>query len=361
MWTKVAHRRGGAWASLARASIGLAIAAAVGSFGPREASADAPSPAPGAGPACDLTGTAAVAKGVELFRSAQGKEIIATFTGALAPLTMQDIPADAKAERARLSTTARGDKVRLDGFAVPSQIPVFTTRDIAAVGTQVWVAGGQPVRLVASEPGKLTVERVISGTQSQTVRATAPCDAFALEPRVVSGGEIDGHARGFMMKRSTIDLYDAPNGKVVFTLKMLEGAAQLFWSNKVSAGFVQVESRGDLVVDAWAKASDLDPLRPGELSDRLIPPIKQITGAKLKLEDAPRIVKATTDVPIRARREINAPAIGLIEVGAELYVLETVAGWTNILPRELYVTPPDPGGFWIPSGEVPKGVAEPSP
>ena len=46
--------------------------------------------------------------------------------------------------------------------------------------------------------------------------------------------------------------------------------------------------------------------------------------------------------------------LGVLEAGAEVYMMETIAGWTNLLPVSLGVTPPDEGGFWIPAAEAPK-------
>ena len=46
--------------------------------------------------------------------------------------------------------------------------------------------------------------------------------------------------------------------------------------------------------------------------------------------------------------------IGVVEPGAEVYIMETMAGWTNVLPKALYVVPPEDGGFWIPSAEAPR-------
>lgn len=349
MCSKVAHWK--LCATAAGAIVSLSM--------PSDVRADEPKPtaakpsASGAGPACQLAGSVPVGKGIELHRTAVGAEPIAVFTGATAPLLMQDIPADATADRARVSTTEKGHTLRIDGYATPAEIPMFTSRDIAVVGTQVWLAAGQPVELVKSQPDALTVVHEIAGTSSQKIQATAPCDAFSLEPGQPASGEVDGHARGYVMKSSTIELYDKPGGDVIFALRMIEGAAQLFWSTRASAGFVEVKARGDLVIDAWARARDLTALPVGELRDRYVAPIAGPPSVKLKLADAPRIVKANTDIPLRAKRAVNAPAIGLIEVGAELYVLETVGEWTNVLPRGLYVTPPGTGGFWIPAGEVP--------
>jgi hypothetical protein len=90
------------------------------------------------------------------------------------------------------------------------------------------------------------------------------------------------------------------------------------------------------------------------MRDQYIPPTTAVAGAQLALDKAPPIVKATKDIPVRARRDDKEKPIGVLESGAEVYLMETIAGWTNLLPKSLGMTPPDDGGFWIPSAEAPK-------
>jgi hypothetical protein len=135
---------------------------------------------------------------------------------------------------------------------------------------------------------------------------------------------------------------------------MLDGSSQLFWSTETKGGFVHVQLRSDLTIDGWIRGADLDPLKKGEMMDQYIPPQTQVAGAQLLIDKPPRIATATKETLIRARRDERDRPIGVVETGAEIYVMETVAGWTNVLPKSLYILPPDDGGFWIPSSEVPK-------
>jgi hypothetical protein len=236
----------------------------------------------------------------------------------------------------------------------PSELQVFTTRDLPVVASHVWISSAQRVKLASATADSVRVELVIAGSESQAVRASVPCDALSLQRGTPAPVEIAGHARGYMMKRSSIDLHDAPNGDVIFTLKMMEGSAQLFWSTESKAGFVHVTSRGDITIDAWARWRDLEALKKGEMRDQYIPPSSAFAGAKLALEKPPPVVKATKEIPIRARRDDKEKPIGALEMGAEVYLMETIAGWTNLLPVSLGMTPPDDGGFWIPASEAPR-------
>jgi hypothetical protein len=302
------------------------------------------------GPSCTLKGSHPVSKGTQLFDAQSGGRAIANFTGATVAMQMSDIPADPTAGRARVSTSG----LRIDGYAPVSSITTFTSRDLSVSSGHLWISSAQRVKLVRAAANSLTAELSIAGSQSQTVRATAPCDAFSLSKGTPTAMEIAGNARGYLMKSTTLDLFDAAAGDAIFTLKMMEGTGQLFWSTESKNGFVHIVSRGDITVDAWARWRDLEALKKGELLDQLIPPSSAVTGAQLTLEKPPPIVKATKEIQVRARRDEKEKPIGVIEVDAEVYVMETIAGWTNVLPKNLAITPPDDGGFWIPSGEVPK-------
>jgi hypothetical protein len=116
---------------------------------------------------------------------------------------------------------------------------------------------------------------------------------------------------------------------------------------------VHVKARSDLTLDAWARFRDLEPLKKGEMMDQFVPPTTAIQGAQLALDPPPRVVRATKEIPIRLRRDAKDVPVGAVEVGAEIYVLQTMTGWSSILPKGLSLTSPDEGGFWIPSSEVP--------
>lgn len=303
---------------------------------------------------CTLKGSQPLAKGTQLHDAVKDGRVIAEFSGAMVPLQLSEIPADPSSGRARLTTSSGIASVRLEGYVAPSAVAVYSAKDLPVAAGHVWISDGQKVKLKKAAQSQLTAEITIAGSSSQIATGTAGCDSFALEKGTVTTFTVPGDGRGYQMKSTALDLYDDANGTSIFSLSMLEGTGQLFWSTESKAGFVHVRMRGDIAVDAWAKWSALNPLKKGEMMDQTIGSTTVITGASLSLDKPPALLKATKDIAIRARRDDKEKSIGVIETGAEFYVTETVAGWANILPKHLGMTAPADGGFWISSADVPR-------
>ncbi len=305
-----------------------------------------------AAPSCTLRGTTPMPKGGELWDAAAGGKLLARFTGAPLAATVSDWPADGTG-RARVATSV-GQGLRIEGFAAAASLPTYTVRDVAVVPSHVWITAGQKVRVVAASAGSLTVDRAVSGSAGQTVRGVAPCEAIGLAPAGRRAVDVPGSGRGYAMKDATLELFAEPAGAAVFTLRMTEGSGELFWGTETRGGFVRVASRGDLATEAWARLRDLSALKKGELMDQAIAPQTVVDGATLALDPPPPIVRATRDVPVRAHRDEKERPIGVLEAGAEVYVMDTIAAFTSVLPKGLGLMPAEDVAFWIPTSEVPK-------
>jgi hypothetical protein len=282
-----------------------------------------------------------------------GGRVIGRFTGNLVPMAMSEIPPNPVSDRVKIVTSTGSGAVRIEGYVPGSAIPAFVTRDVPVYAGHVWISRAQKVKLVAATASSVTVEMTISGSRNQAVRGPTTCDGLALERGAPTVFEVPGNGRGYLTKESTTDIYDQPNGNVIFTLQMLEGSQQLFWSTETRAGFVHVQNRLDVTFDGWVRWASLEAIKKGEMMDTYIPPTSQVSGAQLALDRTPRVATAARLIPIRLRRDEKEAPIGWVEPGAEIYILETVAGWTNVLPKSLYLLPPEDFGFWVPSNEVP--------
>jgi hypothetical protein len=231
---------------------------------------------------------------------------------------------------------------------------VYSARDIPIATGHVWIASAQKLKISGAQLGFVTVEMPIFGTNGQVARVTTPCDALALQRGTPIPVEVPGNGRGFLAKPQDIDVLDGPAGNVVFTLRMNTADVKIFWSTETNGNFVHGKLRADLAIDAWLKWSDLSALPKGEMFDQYIPPETSVAGSKLLMDPPPRLAVAPRDIPVRFRRDEKERPIGVIEAGAELFVMETVAGWTNVLPTKMYLLPGNDGSFWIPASETPR-------
>src|SRR5262249_19520036 len=105
-------------------------------------------------------------------------------------------------------------------------------------------------------------------------------------------------------------------------------------------------------IDAWVASTDLNPLKQGETMDRLAPPSSVTGSARLSIGGQTTVVRAQKDVPLRLTPQETAKPIGSVETGGEVYLIQTVVGWTCVLPRPLNVLPPGERSFWVPASEV---------
>jgi hypothetical protein len=268
-------------------------------------------------------------------------------------MSVSDIPPDPAIQRSKLSTRATEPTVRIDGYVDTTAIPVWSSRDIAIAAGSVWIASAQKLKITGASPGMVSVEMPILGSSGQVAKARTGCDGLALQRGTPSPLPVPGDGRGYLAKGQDIDIFDGPGGNAVFTLRMNAADVKLFWSTENSDGFVHGKLRADVAIDGWIRKTDLNALPKGEMMDQYIPPETSVAGTQLAMESPPRIARAPRDIPIRFRRTDTEVPIGYIEAGAEFYVFETVAGWTNILPAKVYVLPSDTNGFWIPSSQTP--------
>jgi hypothetical protein len=56
---------------------------------------------------------------------------------------------------------------------------------------------------------------------------------------------------------------------------------------------------------------------------------------------------------VRNHANDTAQIIGAIEREGEVLVLETILGWSNVVPTSLAIMPPDSGGgFWVHTADL---------
>ncbi|HKQ71722.1 MAG TPA: hypothetical protein VJT73_20405, partial [Polyangiaceae bacterium] len=305
-----------------------------------------PAPAPAPALSCEVRGAPILPKGAGLWQSAEGNSQAATFGGQPVGLGTTSFPANG----GRVGVRTSGG-VRIEGFVDGAELPLFTASDIDIVPGHLWLSSGQRVTFASASIG-LTVRAAVSGPIVQSFTITAPCTSFSLDKRPRGHWEVPGNGRGYLPQQSSLGLRDAPGGSVVQTLQMAQPSGVLLWSTESQGGFVRVLYHEDLVIDAWVAESEVSALTRGETMDRLLPPQLATGSARLSIAGQPTIVRAAKEVPLRLSPKDTDSPLGFIEPGGEVYALETVLGWTSVLPRALNVLPPEGRSFWVPAKEI---------
>jgi hypothetical protein len=280
-----------------------------------------------------------------------GGRPVARFSGAETSLVVLGL-STAAPSRARIETGIGQGGFRVRGFIEARKLPVATSEDVPVVAGRVFIGARRSVTVLAVTPGKVQIEKKVTSPLSQSFTTFTTCSRLTLGTPTPPGWSPAGHARGFVLRRSALELYDGREGNAVSVLhKAPEVAGVLFFSTEESAAWVRLEYHGEVVVDAWAKRSDLEALARGETMDQLASPPFVRSPARLALPNAPRLVRAPRVIPLRTAAKEGEP-IGVIEAGAEAYVIDVVAGWVSVLPKALEVVPLENGQFWVKKEEL---------
>lgn len=306
----------------------------------------------GSGVDCVSVGKGVIEKGVSIWSERASGIAVAGFTTQPVDVEVWDFPADA-AGRARIKTGRAGGSLRIEGFVDAAKVPLSAKNDLVVVSDHIWIARGQPLKLKGASPGKIQVESTF-GPLDQKLKSKTSCSSVAIGRVAADEPELPQSAKKFVLKSSSLDLYDAAGGSTIFTLDVATPETGiLLFSTEPSGAYTHVRHLGGAVIDAWAKTSDLKPFPKGEMLDSLAGPgAITVSPAKLKVEGATKEVVAPKDVPLRLSASDSAKVIGVIEDGATVIVIDTMAGWSRVFPKWLEIIPPDGKDFWAKASDL---------
>jgi hypothetical protein len=330
----------------------LAVMAAV-LLGSSESAAEPPktSSSPSAVDACTFSGSTKLGADVAIYDQPQGGRPIARFTGGSTALRAGPVPLDV-AQRVPVATGTGTGSFRIEGFVDTLEVPIFTTREVPVVPGHLWIGAQQAVVLVGGAAGKVHVRKDLGRPLSQSFKAWAACDQLSLAHTSPPGWSPPGEARGFLVQEDPADLFGEPSATGAPLTSLIGARGMLLWSEERRGAFVHLVYHGEVVIDAWGRQRDFRALPPGETSDRLAAATAVPNPPSLKLAESPRIVKTTRETKIRSAANATGSVIGKIEVGTETFVLDIVAGWASVLPKQLNVAPYGDGQFWVKASEL---------
>lgn len=311
----------------------------------------------GSGPSCVIGGRAFVTKNTLVYDQPTGGKVIGRLTGARGPMKATHFPKDTTSARVLINT---GDGFRVEGFVSPSALTVFATRDLSVAGSQLAIASSTPLKVTGAMPGKLRVELPATGGLARSVRTTVNCDALTFNQTSPLLFEIPRNARGYVPKEGVLELYDSPSGSVVATVYPSGGGnGLLLWGTTKRAGFVNVTMRSDIFIDAWVRLSDVTALPQGELMDQLAPQSRGFYSPTVGLKESFPTKEVPKVTSLHFGRGPKAAVIGALEPKAEVFLLDTVLGWSSVLPVGLQVMPPEnSSGYWVLASDL--GIGAPS-
>lgn len=326
--------------ALGAASLGLCLAREVRAQAPQQGEVFIP---------CAVRGRATLPMNTSI--TDMGGRPIARFSGAETSVIVAGL-STATPARARVETGTGQGGFRVRGFVDAQKLPIFVTEDVPVVAGRVWIGARRAVNVVGAAREKLKIEKRMTTPFSQTFAAWTQCSKLTLGNPVPPGWAPAGDARAFVLRKGSLELLDGPQGSVVSVLhKAPDLAGALFFSTEQTQSSVHVEYHGEIVVNGWARATDLQALPRGETMDQLATQPAVRNPARLALPASPRLVRAPRQIPLRAVARESEP-IGAIEVGAETYVLDVVAGWASVLPKALDVMPVENAQFWVKKEEL---------
>jgi len=323
--------------------IAAGLLAALSAAAPATTHANPPPPAP----SCGQHGKVVFDKDT-ILSDASGRKL-ARFSGGESAVTLLAPPADGK-DVARIETGTGRGSFRLQGFVKASELRIFTSYAVPVVSGHVWLGLGTRVSVAGASGGKVRIEKQVSTPFNQRFGALADCSALTFAQPSPPGFSMPGSARVFLMKVELLDLYGEvpPTGSPIMTLQRSPAVNSVrFFSTEQRGGFVHIQYQGEVNIDAWAKASDLTALPRGETSDVPSPSYNLTTPPRLQLPQTPRTVKTSRELPLRLAAKDAEPPVGVIEPDTDVFVMDTVAGWANVLPKSLHILPAGEQSFWV--------------
>jgi hypothetical protein len=301
---------------------------------------------------CALSGAARLPINTAI-TDASGRTL-ARFSGSEVALSVIELTRATPVKALIETGTGRGS-FRVRGFVDAATLPVFGVRDLAVVPGHVFLSARRRLTIVGAEPDRLKVERRLSPPFQQTLSTWAPCSALELSERAPTGHMPEGDARGYVLRRSSLELFDADAAArhpVTELHRAPESDGVLFFGRETRAGFVHIEHRGEIVIDAWARLTDLEALPRGEIMDQVAAASSTRTPPRLAVQGEPRTVRSVHSVPLRSAASATASVIGEIEPETDTYVLDVMAGWASVMPKSLTVVPAENAQFWVKASDL---------
>ncbi len=328
-------------------------------------STSAPAAPPGSGAACQLVGRAEPPRNLVVYDAPSGGRPIARLTGGALRLVVSDLPANPAAGRSALVVDPDG--FRISGYADVARLPLYPKKPLEVLAGHLWIGTTQALTAIAARTGQLEIQAQIRSSVQQTFSAWASCTDLSLEASFQAPTQPsteEPSPRFYVATPESLELFAAPGDSTPLTSLTRSGWSDgiVFHSTETKKGFVHVRYDAEIVVDAWARARDLKAVPKGELVDQLAPLAQRtLKTSNLKLTTQPAILLATRALPVRLSAQKEAPAVGAVQPGTELYLIDRVGEWARVLPKSLLLTAPEGEPYWALAADLDAATKIPAP
>jgi hypothetical protein len=300
---------------------------------------------------CSLTGMATPDLDLPL-TDVEGRPI-ARFGGVAIPLVVSDLP-DRADGKIHIETGGIGH-LRVSGFVPVRSISIYLRQDQSVVKGHVTLLKGTAVEYGGRAGDQIRIVVRTKNAIAETYNASVSCDVLTLEAPKPDHWSPPGQARGYLMSQLVVSLFDQPgaDAKVVTSIHRAPDAGSvLFFGDRREGDFIHVLYRRDVGIEGWIGANDLGVLPRGELADQSATKQAAPIDKRLRMKVEGQLWKARGELPLYGKADGKSPPIGTVTRDTDLYVLDVVAGWANVLPRLLDIVPPSDKHFWVKASEI---------
>jgi hypothetical protein len=250
-----------------------------------------------------------------------------------------------------LHVTTTGDgRLSLDGYIDVKAVPLYLRNDVPLVNEHVIAARGTRVQFAGAHGENLRVTVNLDAPLNDTFTVSLPCQALSIEAPKTDPWKVPSQVRGYVMKVSSAPLFNAPGSDAlpVTTVHLSpDSHGALFFGDRREGDFIHVLYRRDVKLDGWMSVKDLELLPKGELVDQRNHRPSESRKERLRVASDARLLRAKSEIPLYGKADPKLPPIGTVPQDTELYVLDVVVGWANVLPKHLDVVPLTDRRFWV--------------
>ncbi|MGZ3478370.1 MAG: hypothetical protein ACXVCJ_27980, partial [Polyangiales bacterium] len=253
-----------------------------------------------------------------------------------------EFPADTVTGRVRVRARREVPSIRVDAWVSASTFTYWAQRELPVVVDHVAIASGTTLRLFHPDAAVLDAEPRYATFEK--TRAPVACGDIALSAPKSTPKAQKAAPREVVLKSPSVPLYDAANGKLVFTLvQVKKNELVSFDAFEKASGFERVHYDGDVRIDGWVRSSDVRAPDPGDLYGLGGLGLSGTGGGYGS--SAPKWA-AKVDTEIRLGTDAKAPVVGLLEKGARVWITKG-PDWSEIRLVDAAAMPPKDKHFFV--------------